>query len=162
MVVSCSILAQSTPNLTYFITSMCSLGPCGSRLLYTIINRLAPSPSRFETREWSQLGGHSSIFLMWGKVSEWGPKDSYTHICTKTPLWSVSLPPGRIKLVQLLSSKGQEQVSVEKLLCSTDIHLPHAHTSPTPPTERIIAWWETLLGGHGLEKFLHFLQAHIS
>ena len=46
-------LAQYWPDRHHtFITSMCFFWPCGSRVVYPIINRLIPSPSRFETRQW--------------------------------------------------------------------------------------------------------------
>ena len=43
MYVSCSIQAQSTPNLRMFLTPTCPFSLRGSRVVYPIINRLVPS-----------------------------------------------------------------------------------------------------------------------
>ena len=38
-----------------FLSSMCSLCPCGSGVVYPIINGLVPSPPRFEIRQFSMI-----------------------------------------------------------------------------------------------------------
>ena len=75
--VSHSILSRSTPNFRFFITSMCSFWLCGSRVVYPIINRLAPSPSRFETLPQSSVS-------KWGKVqNHWNEHVNKTHFHKK-------------------------------------------------------------------------------
>ena len=49
---SCILLDIGPDRHHTFITSICFFWPCGSHVVYPIINRLIPSPSRFQTRQW--------------------------------------------------------------------------------------------------------------
>ena len=77
MAVSCLLLGLFTSNLMILQSLVCTLWLCGSMVADPIINRLIPSPSRFENRQCSLECSLGFSRRSWGVKIVWWAQIGY-------------------------------------------------------------------------------------